>query len=135
MDIATHQHKALEPITVGIDIAAPENSYILAVADGVVSYVGWYGANGYTVILKHSQNYQSIYGHISPNFIVKIGENIKKGQLIALVGPKYIEKKSYTIYQDSNGKYTNGATTGPHLHFAISQNNKKINPLSFYIKK
>jgi len=95
----------------GIDIAAPENGSIIAIDDGVVFYIGWYGANGYTVILQHKNQYKSIYGHISPTFLVAIGDIIKKGQLIAKVGPKYIEKKSYTNYQDKNGNYTNGATT------------------------
>lgn len=95
----------------GIDIAAPENSPILAIADGFVSYIGWYGANGYSVILSHENGYKSIYGHISPEFIVSLGEEVKKGNIIAKVGPKYIPKKSYTTYQDSTGKYTNGATT------------------------
>lgn len=95
----------------GIDIAAAENSSILAIDNGFVSYIGWYGANGYTVILSHENGYKSIYGHISPEFIVSLGEDVKKGNIIAKVGPKYIPKKSYTTYQDSTGKYTNGATT------------------------
>lgn len=95
----------------GIDISAPENSSIISIADGFVSYVGWYGANGYTVIITHVNNYKSIYGHVSPKFLVSIGDTVKKGDLIAKVGPKYINKKNYTTYIDKNGKYTNGATT------------------------
>ena len=116
----------------GIDIAAPENSSIISIADGTVSFVGWNGANGYTVIVSHPNNLKSIYGHISPHFIVSIGDTIKKGELIAKVGPKYIEKKDYTTYIDKSGRYTNGATTGPHLHFSISKNGKKLNPESFF---
>ena len=118
----------------GIDIAAPEGSKILSVADGTIYYAGWYGANGYTVIIEHENGYKSTYGHVSPIFIVSVGDFVKKGDIIARVGPKYIEKKSYTKYVDTSGKYTNGATTGPHLHFAISLNNKKIDPkeLFFY---
>lgn len=96
----------------GIDIAAPQNTAILAIDDGIVSYIGWNGANGYTAILSHSNGYKSIYGHISPNFLVYIGEKIAKGQKIATVGPKYIDKQIYTTYIDkTSGKYTNGATT------------------------
>lgn len=116
----------------GIDIAAPENTTILSIANGTIIFAGWYGANGYTIIIEHSNNYQSIYGHISPNFLVSVGDTVKKGDIIAKVGPKYIEKKSYTNYTDKTGKYTNGATTGPHLHFSITKDNKKINPKSFY---
>ena len=96
----------------GIDIAAPQNSAILTIADGIVSFVGWYGANGYTVIITHTNGYESIYGHISPFFLVSIGDNVYKGQKIGLVGPKYIEQKNNPTYVDKNtGKYTNGATT------------------------
>lgn len=95
----------------GIDIGAPENSPIVAILDGFVSYVDWYGANGYSIIVSHKNGYKSIYGHVSPNFIVSLGQVVKKGEIIAKVGPKYIEKKDYTTYKDSNCKYTNGATT------------------------
>lgn len=106
----------------GIDIAAPENSSIISIADGIVSFVGWYGANGYTVIIHHANGYQSIYGHISPNFIISEGDKVQKGQLIAKVGPKYIEATNYTNYIDKNGKYTNGATTrSPSPFFYIHQ--------------
>ena len=95
----------------GIDIAAPENSSIISIADGTVSFVGWDGANGYTIIITHSNGFKSIYGHVSPIFLVNPGESVKKGTLIARVGPKYIEKKSYTKFTDKYGNYTNGATT------------------------
>lgn len=116
----------------GIDIAAPENSSIISIANGTVSFIGWYGANGYTVIIQHLNGYKSIYGHISPVFLVKVGDSVKKGEIIAKIGPKYVEKKSYTTYTDKNGKYTNGATTGPHLHFSITKDNKKIDPKKFF---
>lgn len=112
----------------GIDIAAPEGSSIISFADGIVSFTGWNGANGYTVIITHSNNIKSIYGHVSPNFLVAVGDNVKKGQLIAKIGSKYVTKTNQTTYTDKTGKYTNGATTGPHLHFSISKNGKKIDP-------
>ena len=90
--------------------------------------LGWYGANGYTVIISHENGISSTYGHLSETFIVSVGQKVSKGQIIAHVGPKYVSKES--IYKDSTGKYTNGATTGPHLHLAISKNGKKIDPLT-----
>ncbi len=116
----------------GIDIGVPEGHAIQSIQDGIVSYVGWYGANGYTVILTHDEHYQSIYGHVSPNFLVSTGEKVYKGQTIAAVGPKYISKTSYTSYTDSTGKCTNGATTGPHLHLAITKDKQKIDPKTLF---
>lgn len=94
---------------------------------GRLNLSGWYGANGYSVIISHKNGLTSTYGHISESFLVSIGESVSKGQKIAKVGPKYVSKKSE--YTDNSGKYTNGATTGPHLHLAISKNGKKIDPI------
>lgn len=101
----------------GIDIAAPENSSIISIDAGIVTFAGWYGANGYTVIISHNKGYSSIYSHVSPNFLVSVDTFVNKGQLIAKVGPKYITKKSYTAYTDKYGNYTNGATTRPSSTF------------------
>lgn len=116
----------------GIDIGAKEGSRIYAIAAGKVIKASWGGANGYCVIINHQNGYISTYAHVSPNFVVKVGDDIRQGQYIANVGPKYVETKSYTTYKDSAGKTTNGATTGPHLHFAISKNGKKIDPQTLY---
>ncbi len=116
----------------GIDIGAPQGSKIFATLSGKVIYTGFKGANGYTVIIKHDNNYESTYGHVSPNFVVEVGDYVEKGDHIANVGPKYIDKKSFTTYKDSTGQYTNGATTGPHLHFAISLNGKRIDPATLF---
>lgn len=112
----------------GIDIAAAEGSNILSIADGIITYTGWYGANGYSVIITHENGYKSIYGHVSPNFLVSTNTLVSQGSVIAKVGPKYIDKKNYTVYTDSTGRYTNGATTGPHLHLSIIKDNTKIDP-------
>jgi murein DD-endopeptidase MepM/ murein hydrolase activator NlpD len=116
----------------GIDIGAAQGSKIVAIQDGVVSFVGWCGANGYTVKIKHANNVESTYGHVNPNFIVKVGDSVTKGTHIANVGPKYVAKKSYTTYKDDNGNATNGATTGPHLHLAISIKGKRVDPQKLF---
>lgn len=113
----------------GIDIAAPENTNIVAVADGIVTFIGFNGANGYTITIEHENGYKSSYSHISPNFLIYLGDTIYKGDIIAKVGPKYINGVKNNPYKDSSGRYTNGATTGPHLHFTISIYGKKIDPL------
>ncbi len=115
----------------GIDIGAPQGTEILAVAKGTIKFVGWYGANGYSVLITHENGVVTTYSHISNNFLVSVGDNVSQGDIIAKVGPKYINGPSNNPYKDSSGKTTNGATTGPHLHFAISINNKKVNPLDY----
>ncbi len=116
----------------GIDIGAVEGSKILAIKSGTISFVGWDGGNGYAVKINHGNGIVSTYGHVNPNFVVKKGDVVKQGDYIANVGPKYVREHSYTTYRDSSGKPTNGATTGPHLHLAISINNKKVDPLSLF---
>ncbi len=116
----------------GIDIGAREGSNIYAIASGIVTKASWGGANGYCIMIDHQNGYVSTYAHVNPNLIVSVGERVYQGEHIANVGPKYVEAKPFTTFKDSTGKATNGATTGPHLHFAISKDGKKINPLSFY---
>ena len=116
----------------GIDIGAPQGSKIIAIQSGIISQSGWNGGNGYSVTIDHQNGYKSMYGHVDPNLIVSVGDVISQGDTIAYVGPKYVEKKSYTTYTDSTGKTTNGATTGPHLHFAVTYNDKKINPKDLF---
>ncbi|MCI8309226.1 MAG: M23 family metallopeptidase [Clostridia bacterium] len=85
---------------------------------------------GYSIIIK-DKNFQIIYAHVSPNFIVKKQEKIKKGQKIGNVGPKYINTNDNTKYFDNSGKKTNGATTGTHLHITIKKDGKAVNPLDY----
>ncbi len=115
----------------GIDIAAAEGSAIFSVLSGKVIYTGFYGANGHTVIIE-SNSYSIQYSHISPNYIVSVGDYIEKGNIIGTVGPKYITDIINNPYKDSSGKSTNGATTGPHLHITIKENTIPIDPLEFF---
>jgi hypothetical protein len=68
---------------------------------------------------------------MSPNFLTKKNSLISEKQKIGTVGPKYIETDENTKYFDSNGKKTNGATTGCHLHITIKQDGEAIDPLEF----
>ena len=115
----------------GVDIAVPTGSNIISASTGVVSYLGFYGANGFTVKVE-SGNLVFIYSHVSPSFLVYSGQIVNKGQVIAKVGPKNVYGIYNNPYKDSNGNPTNGATTGPHLHFAIKKDGKAVNPLNFF---
>lgn len=115
----------------GIDIGAPEGTNLFAIIDGKITFVDFFGGGGYTITLTHD-NIKITYCHVSPNFIVNVGDTIYKGQLIAHVGPKYVYNIPNNPYKDSNGKPTNGATTGCHLHLGVRVNDNYIDPMSLF---
>lgn len=96
-----------------IDIANRIGTPIYAAADGVVqiSQGGWNGGYGNTILLDHANNMKTRYGHAS-KLLVKKGERVKKGQIIALMG-------------------STGHSTGPHLHFEVLVNGVRRNPLNY----
>ena len=115
----------------GIDIGASEGSDIIAVCDGKITYTGFLGGGGYTITLSIN-NMKFTYCHVSPIFIVKTGDIVKKGQVIGYVGPKNVYGVPGNQYKDSNGNPTNGSTTGPHLHFGVRINDEYIDPLLLF---
>ncbi len=117
----------------GIDIPAPVGTQFIAVADGEITFRQFLGAGGYTITLSFD-NYRVSYCHCDPNFIVKVGDKVKQGQVIGRVGPKNVYGVPGNLYFDSNGNPTNGATTGPHLHLGIRLNGNYTNPLDYYKK-
>lgn len=115
----------------GIDIAAPTGSNIIACSSGIVTFADFYGANGFTVKIENG-NLTFLYSHVSPAFLVHVGQYINKGEVIAKVGPKNVYNVPNNPYKDSNGNPTNGATTGAHLHFAIRKDGQAVNPLNYF---
>ena len=97
--------------------------------DGKVTRTSWGGAGGYTITIE-SGEYSFSYCHSAPNFIVKVGDEVRKGQVIGKVGPKNVYGVPGNPYKDSQGNPTNGATTGCHCHFTVKKNGKTIDPLS-----
>ncbi|WP_339179206.1 peptidoglycan DD-metalloendopeptidase family protein [Oceanobacillus sp. FSL W7-1293] len=93
----------------GIDFAAPTGTPIPAQAPGTVSFSGWSGGYG-NLVKTRSGPFEYLYGHNSKN-LVKQGNTVKKGQIIAEVG-------------------STGNSTGPHVHFEIRKNGTAINPNS-----
>lgn len=73
----------------GIDVGAPKDTKLYAICDGKITYVGFLGGGGYTITLT-TDNMKITYCHVSPKFIVSIGDEVKKGEWIANVGPKNV---------------------------------------------
>jgi murein DD-endopeptidase MepM/ murein hydrolase activator NlpD len=115
----------------GIDIPAPYGTNLISVFSGIVSFIGFNGSAGYSIHIKND-NLEFFYHHVSPKYIVKTGDYVYSGQIIGQVGPKNVYNVPNNPYKDSNGKPTNGATTGPHLHFTIKKDGKAVNPLIYF---
>ncbi len=94
-----HQQQAPLAIILELIFQHQNGTKIYSVSSGVVSFLGFQGANGYTIQITNNETIFS-YSHISPKFIIKIGDFINKNQLIATVGPKYINTIANNPYQD-----------------------------------
>ena len=93
----------------GTDFAAPEGTPIMASGDGVIIKAGWCGGGGNCVKIKHNKTYQTVYAHMKNFSNISIpGNRVKQGQIIGYVG-------------------STGLSTGPHLHYEVIENGKKIN--------
>jgi len=99
----------------GIDLAANQGDEIRASRDGEVWVAGEVPGYGQTVIIAHADGSQTLYGHCS-KLLVKPGQKVKQGQVIALVG-------------------STGQSTGPHLHFEIILNDQPTDPLPLLPKR
>lgn len=95
----------------GIDIGIPSGTEVYAADGGTVKYSGYKGTYGKLIIINHGANTETRYAHNSV-LKVKSGENVFKGQLIALSG-------------------NTGRSTGPHLHFEVRINNNPVNPKKY----
>ncbi len=95
----------------GLDMPVPRGTIVRAAKDGRVIASGYAGGYGREVVIEHRNNFITRYAHNSVNF-VKVGDLVRKGQAIALVG-------------------TTGRSTGPHLHFEIRLNEIPLDPLDF----
>lgn len=118
----------------GIDIGAPEDTKLYAICNGKITYVGFLGGGGYTITLT-ADNMKITYCHVSPKFIVSVGDEVEKGEWISNVGPKNVYGVIGNTYKDKDGNPTNGATTGCHLHLGVRIDEKYINPLDLFNAK
>jgi murein DD-endopeptidase MepM/ murein hydrolase activator NlpD len=95
----------------GIDVAAPWGTPIQAARDGMVVFAGWYSGYGKVVFVSHGDGVVTVYGHAS-KLLVKIGDQVNQGQVIANVG-------------------CTGVCTGSHLHFEVRIDGQPVDPLKF----
>lgn len=98
----------------GIDIAAPKNTKVVALADGMVYLSDESPYFGNVIGIKHAMGFRTLYAHNS-EALVKVGQSVKKGEIIALVG-------------------STGRSTGNHLHIEIKIGRKSIDPWPFIIE-
>jgi len=95
----------------GVDFAGDPGSDVLVVASGVVTWSGHRSGYGTMVEVNHGNGLVTRYAHNESN-LVKVGETVKKGQTVALMG-------------------STGRSTGPHVHFEVLRNGRKVNPLRY----
>ena len=93
----------------GTDFAAPEGTPIMASGDGKIIRARWCGGGGNCIKIKHNSTYSTVYAHLK-NFArgIKEGKKVTQGQIIGYVG-------------------STGMSTGPHLHYEVIINGKKVN--------
>ena len=95
----------------GVDFAAPKGTPIMAAGNGFIEKIGMNGGAGNYIRIKHLNGYKTAYGHMSKFASgMKKGTKVTQGQTIGFVG-------------------STGMSTGPHLHYEVIFNNKKINPM------
>ncbi len=95
----------------GLDISIPSGTPVRATADGVVSFSGWEGRGGNTVVIEDGNGFRTAFAHNSRNN-VKVGQRVRRGDIIAYSG-------------------ATGATTGPHVHYEVWKDGKSINPAEY----
>lgn len=98
----------------GLDIANNPGLPIRATANGVVTFAGVAGGYGNVVMINHLNDIQTRYAHLQ-RFIVKLGQHVKKGQIIAYLG-------------------STGRSSGPHLHYEVRKNGIPVNPKLYIIE-
>lgn len=98
----------------GIDILGFYGNPVYATGAGTVKFTGWNGGLGLTVIIDHGFGYETTYGHLS-KIVVREGQKVNRFQKIGECG-------------------NTGLSTGPHLHYEVSFNGEKQNPVYYFIK-
>jgi len=95
-----------------IDIGAPYGSSVYTADAGTVVYAKWARTGyGFTIVIEHDADRETLYSHLKGTF-VQLGDQVERGQIIGEVG-------------------STGNSTGPHVHFEIREQGKRVNPLDY----
>jgi len=97
----------------GADWSSPQGTKIFATGDGVIAVAEFNRGYGKHVVISHGFSYHTLYGHMSV-IKVKVGQKIKRGDIIGLVG-------------------STGTSTGPHLHYEVIKSSKAVDPINYYL--
>jgi murein DD-endopeptidase MepM/ murein hydrolase activator NlpD len=97
----------------GVDFAAPRGTPVYSTGDGIIKVVS-NDSRGYgkEIEVDHGYGYVTKYAHLD-KFNVKIGQKVKRGELIGYIG-------------------STGTSTAPHLHYEVIHNNQKVNPVHYF---
>ena len=104
-----HPIQGFNKMHTGTDFAAPMGTPIMASGTGTITRAKWCGGGGNCIKIKHNSTYETIYAHMK-NFAkgIRVGKKVRQGQIIGYVG-------------------STGMSTGPHLHYEVIANGKKVN--------
>ena len=107
--VRKHPILGFNKLHTGTDFAAPEGTPIMASGSGTITRAKWCGGGGNCIKIKHNSTYTTIYAHMK-SFAkgIKVGKKIRQGHIIGYVG-------------------STGMSTGPHLHYEVIVNGKKVN--------
>jgi len=100
----------------GIDISAPRGTPVVATADGQVTYAAWRPGFGWTVEIDHGNGLKTRYAHNEKTLKVKVGDAVRRGDTVALVG-------------------SSGLAKGPHVHYEVLLNGRAVNPEDYRLHK
>ncbi|MFC1490896.1 M23 family metallopeptidase [Candidatus Latescibacterota bacterium] len=95
-----------------VDFTGTRGDKIFATADGIVTEAEFHSVRGNYVIIKHKYGYLTLYAHLD-KILVKKGQTVSKEEVIGTMG-------------------RTGRTTGTNLHYSITHNNRKVNPLDYF---
>lgn len=98
----------------GLDFSVPMGTAVVATADGVIQSAGLQNGYGHVVEIRHNYGFGTRYGHLNGKYNVKVGDFVKKGDVIAYSG-------------------NSGLSTGPHLHYEVRFIQKPLDPLNFVV--